>query len=228
MWPADQTRSGRGGWKLIASCALLLALLLSAGCALFAPPQVSISGRVSGVPLLTSPAKGLARAPEPLPATVRCNKSQVTAAKTGVYTLRVDQANQYTCTISATNYLPVTVTLAGSVGNNLTLNLGPVAGSDPVPCVGQVTTASITCSPLQLRPAKLYGAVVSADSQQPVGSTVVTCWQPGTGATPSVETASTGAAGTFTVTSAPPGVYACRAGSDPTLYTGTVDPGGSA
>lgn len=239
MWPRACARSNGFVRTRLAWVAMLLVLLaasgLEAGCAFFPTPQATIQGHVYGVPYGTASTTSRATTSQqlqPVRATIRCNKAQTTARADGSYSLSMDQADHYACTISAApNYASEAITISGSAGNKLTLDVGSATGSD-LGCASPVTSPTATCAPLQLRPATLAGTVVSADTKQPIAGVSVTCWQPagtpGAARRPTNQKATTSANGTFALAAVPPGPYACHVAGDVTLYQGTVDPGAQA
>jgi hypothetical protein len=237
-------------WRRLAplAIALLVAFIAQSGCALLPPPQTTIAGHIFGDPLLlaTAAARITPVAPVPIAATVTCNGAAVSASADGAYSLAVDQTDQYTCTFSATDYVAITYTIASHAGSHVRLDLGaasspsaatPTAtavgsGSTPTSsgCTAPIVTAVASCPPLRLKPGTISGVVTSADTAQPLAGASVDCWQPAMAAQPRSPTqnAHTQATGAFSISGMPAGPYACVAAGDATLYSGTLQPGGTA
>ncbi len=239
-------------WSGLAPLALALVVgvivvIIQSGCALLPPPQTTISGRLYGDPLRTSAVAAQTTSPAPVPvsATITCNGATATAGSDGAYHLAVDQADQYSCAISATSYVPISYTISASAGTHIRLDLGVIssgAGATPTPATpGTITTSVATCTtpivapvascpPLHLKPGTISGAVTSADTQQPIAGVNVTCWQPTlAGQTrPPAQNASTAETGAFSITGMPAGPFACVVAGDTTLYSGELQPGGTA
>jgi hypothetical protein len=223
----------------------LVAVIAQSGCGIFPTPQTSISGHVYGDPLVTSPAAAPPR-PLALRATITCNAAATTSGSDGSYSLSVDQTDQYSCTISAPTYVTAHITLSATAGTTLHLDIGtvtratatptatptaPVGGSTTTTnCANLVITPTVTCPPLHLKPGTINGVVTSADTQQPLSGATVKCWQPvARGQTHGpFQTGSTGATGAFGIAAMAAGPYGCVVPGDSTLYSGTLQPGGTA
>jgi hypothetical protein len=238
-------------WAGVVPLLALLVVIAQSGCSLLPTPQTAISGHIYGDPLVTTPLTTTRAAPGfvPLAASITCNAAATTAAADGSYRLSADRAERYSCTISAANYVTVTLVVTSAAGSRVHLDLGalaktaatatssaaPRAGATPSPglaasCTAPIVTASATCPPLHLEPGTISGVVTSADTQEPVAGASVTCWQPtlaGLSRPPS-QTARTSAAGAFSIAGVPAGLYGCVVAGDPQLYSGTVQAGGAA
>jgi len=220
------TRKGAG--RYAAAALLIVAALVQSACALNILPggRVTIHGHVFGDPLVTSlAAASTAHGPAPLRAIVDCNDVTATSGADGAFTLALDQAGQYTCTISAPpDYVAANVTIPGAAARGLDLEVGPSA--DTVTCAAPTKAGLVACPVLHLRPGTLNGLVTAASSNQPASGVAVACWQPSAHASQrSLLTARAGATGAFSLPAVPPGAYACTAGDDPSLREGVVAPG---
>ncbi len=239
--------SGRStSWARLVLVAIgLVVVIVQSGCGIFPTPQTSITGHVYGDPLITSPATAKAAPPNPVPlrATITCNAAATTAGSDGSYSLSVDQTDQYTCAVSAANYVAATINISATAGSNVHLDLGsataalvtPTPTAPPITgpttsCTDPVVTRTAVCPPLHLKPGTIGGVVTSADTQQPLSGATVKCWQPvapGQTRAP-FQTGSSSVTGAFGIADMPAGLYDCVVPGDATLYSGTLQPGGTA
>ncbi|HLY31591.1 MAG TPA: carboxypeptidase-like regulatory domain-containing protein [Ktedonobacterales bacterium] len=190
-------------------------------------PQETISGVIQGQNL-TQRMQGY-NTLSPVAATITCvTPNRTVKAKTnasGAYSLTIPADKSYTCAITAPNYLPVKVSLAGKGHTTLTLNLG---GSHASAACG--ASATVVCAAMTLVPATVHGTVMDTVLGSGAANVPVYCWNDDAALANSTQLATTyktttDANGAYTLNGLPPDSYACAADNAGILHRFTANPG---
>ncbi|HEU5438637.1 MAG TPA: carboxypeptidase-like regulatory domain-containing protein [Ktedonobacterales bacterium] len=201
-----------GQRRVAASILALVILLGGVGCGL-ETQRTTISGMILGEP--TSPLSGGVQ-PVPLAAAVACNGVSVTASAIGRYGLSLVPASSYVCRVYADHYQPSSVTIPGSAGTRIQLNLGTTLHAAHANC--QPRSQDVECPALTLLRAIITGVVRYQGTRDPVANAFVQCTPSGAQHAFAEDAderagggASTASNGSYSLSLIAPGQYGCIA-----------------
>jgi hypothetical protein len=174
--------------------------------------STNITGTVYGYSA-TLQEQGISKAIPLAGATVRCGSISSKTNAQGQYSLTVKQASAYDCIATSPLYQPQDDSLDLIHGHHLILNFGPSTQSICSATPGSRVEEG--CQLLSLDSGSLTGSVVSSSGGKPVSNAIVKCVMidPSALSSPLDSsdgiTATTGANGTFDLSTLPVGPYTC-------------------
>lgn len=194
--------------------ALVLALLMQAGCTLPFTPQAEIFGVIKG----QSATQFVDGKPKiaPVAATIKCNGATTTAHADGSFSLKLTKAKTYSCLVSRDpTYVDQTITIAAANDDKVILNLG---GSSQQSCATTVQPLDVECPGLLLQTGSVHGTVTYSDTLSPASGASVKCAEMSAFASGSVSSDAWtdgvfSSGGSYTVKGLVPGHYICTAKS---------------
>ena len=215
-------------WLPLLFGALLVALVMQAGCAAPFQATVTIAGTVLGDSLTSS----VAGATDPIAATITCNGASTVADADGHYTLSLPQATAYSCVArKLPAYAAQKVQIAGHTQSRIELDFG--ASSAPACRLG--ADAAIDCEQLHFEPGSLRGTVAYDHSGAPAAGITVQCPDLAHFAATDVSVnwlrTKTDQTGSFSLPDVTAGSYTCLASDghdNMTAQNVTIAPGGTA
>ncbi len=148
-------------------------------------------------------------------ATVTCGDVSAGTDAKGHYSLNLLRGQDFTCSLTAPRYLPLTASIHLQLNGSYTLDFGSPASAKGGGACAPAPSGE-RCGALALQPGSISGVAVDSSTRQPIDSASVTCWDDSLAAraalkNPASFSAVADAQGQYLVSNMPVGLYLCVA-----------------